>query len=1062
MSSSHPDRKLLSEFVTGRLSQVASDEVVSHVEQCSACQQTLNDLGPTDDTMIAKVREAAAAKPKRTQGLSVPKPGSGTTPRPEASPSAKLDGSASPLPWPEVRQAIIDLGLASAEELDALHARLAASTNDVGAIALRELQSLDKLTRLQAHAISQGKTSQLIYGDYIVQDLLGEGGMGRVYKAVHRHMQRKVGLKVMSAAALRHPEAVKRFQREVVAAAKLSHPHIVQAYDAGSQRGTWYLVMEYVEGRDLAKVVSQRGPLPIAEAIEYTLQAARGLAFAHAKNVIHRDIKPANLLLDNQGMVKILDMGLARFDDAVGQLKRDNLTQTGQIMGTVDYMAPEQAEDTSKAGGKADVYSLGCTLFCLLTRRDVYGGDTLVKKILAHRDQAIPSLITYRSDVSPRLDSLFRQMIAKQPEIRPTMDEVVAELQAIATSTDSPLANPLSIQPGTLINPQHSATIQLPPIAPPPIPRAISVATLPRPQSTRRKPPGSRKFLVATISFFAASLLTYAGITIFIKNEQGKTIAEVKVEDGHSADISTTPEKTPEKTTKPTNPVKNDSTSTASASLPTPKLARTPANAPAVTLPAQVSERIQRSLFRVHYGSVSYLAAATEPDGLLAVWAYRNEGPSKVTSLTGNDLTFQTVITVGDIGWLQLNPSPVDRCAVAEIASNYQQGIAYRAHVDAAPSTALKLNPLQVSGRWQNRIGIVDRHVLLEDDKVELWASPMFNERGELLGVSNSANQQAVMMRLTALPPKPKSSLPEAAPLSASPPTAVAPFTYSQAKAHQAAWAKHLGIETVITNSIDMKLTLIPPGEFAMGSPWSEPQRHEGEPIHQVTLTKPFVLGVNEVTQQEYELVMSRNPSAFSQTGSEKSKLIGIDTTRFPVESVSWFDAVTFCNKLSVKEKLTAYYQIEGTDVKVLGGRGYRLPTESEWEYACRAGTSSAFHFGESLNGRDANCNGSFPYGGVGRGVFMERPRPIGVYNSNAWGLRDMHGNVLEWCWDWHGTYPSYSVKDPVGPSDGTRRICRGGAWNYHAIHCRSANRHWPPPAVQHPYQGLRVARDAM
>ncbi len=175
----------------------------------------------------------------------------------------------------------------------------------------RELVRQNKLTVYQAQQVYAGKGKDLVRGNYVILDMLGKGGMGVVYKAEHKRMRRRVALKVLSQQATKSPEAVKRFHREVEAAAKLNHPHIVAAYDADESHGTHFLVMEYVEGDDLANTVKKLGPLPVDKAVNYILQAARGLEFAHQHGVIHRDIKPANMLLDPTGNVKILDMGLS-------------------------------------------------------------------------------------------------------------------------------------------------------------------------------------------------------------------------------------------------------------------------------------------------------------------------------------------------------------------------------------------------------------------------------------------------------------------------------------------------------------------------------------------------------------------------------------------------------------------------------------------------------------------------------------------------------------------------------------------------------------------------------
>lgn len=289
-----------------------------------------------------------------------------------------------------------------------------------------------KLTPYQLQQLLAGQGESLTFGNYAILDKLGEGGMGMVLKAAHRRMKRLVALKVLSPKVTQSKVLLQRFQREVEAAARLTHPNIVQAYDADEVRGTHFLVMEYVPGRDLAVVVKQQGPQPVAIALRYVLDAARGLAYAHQNGVVHRDIKPSNLLLDDTGRVKILDMGLARLTDANDG--DDGLTSTGTVMGTVDYMAPEQAEDTHSAAPPADIYSLGCTLHFLLLGRPVYEGDNPVKKLIAHRERPIPSLRTLRNDIPAEVDALFMRMVAKRPADRyTTMAEVVAEMERCVT-----------------------------------------------------------------------------------------------------------------------------------------------------------------------------------------------------------------------------------------------------------------------------------------------------------------------------------------------------------------------------------------------------------------------------------------------------------------------------------------------------------------------------------------------------------------------------------------------------------------------------------------------------
>jgi serine/threonine protein kinase len=281
----------------------------------------------------------------------------------------------------------------------------------------------------QAKDPTQDRAGKLVLGPYVLLQPLGQGGMGQVYLARHRHLPRTVALKVIHHTFLGSPQAIERFRREVGALSRLSHPNIVLVYDAGQAGDTLYFAMEYAPGADLARLLQERGPLPIAECCNYIRQAAMGLQHAFEKGLVDRDIKPSNLfLVFETGVVKILDLGLARLH---GPADSENsacpLTEPGSLLGTPDYMAPEQTEDPHMADTRADIYSLGCTLYHLLTGRVPFPGGSLVDKLIRHQTAPPEPIAQLRPETPSGLTAVIARMTAKAPKDRYQTPAAVAE-----------------------------------------------------------------------------------------------------------------------------------------------------------------------------------------------------------------------------------------------------------------------------------------------------------------------------------------------------------------------------------------------------------------------------------------------------------------------------------------------------------------------------------------------------------------------------------------------------------------------------------------------------------
>ena len=857
------------------------------------------------------------------------------------------------VPLDRFKQQLLASSLMSSTELDVVLAGLSSERPPRdGEQLARLLVKEQKLTAYQAQQIFSGKGKSLVMGNYVILDKLGQGGMGMVLKARHKRMDRIVALKILSPTVTQNPESARRFQREVKAAARLEHPNVVTAYDADEANATHFLVMQYVDGTDLSVLIKEQGPLSVEKAVGCVLQAACGLQYAHSQGVVHRDIKPANLLLDSSGTVKILDMGLARLDSAGAE--QDQLTGTGQIMGTIDYMAPEQALDTKHADARADIYALGVTLWYLLTGRSLYAGGTVVMKLLAHQNHPIPSLRQACPHASPELEAAFEKMVAKTPESRfQSMTEVIADL---ARCTGSSSSVPM-------------------------------VATAPGEDSRLSE------FLRAMTSLPEQAVMTKAPA----KKKVGSPPTD-RTMAMFSSKVGTDPQ--------------------TQQSLLRPVAARTTRRRPP-DCPWWKSLTTQ-----IAGGGASVL--------LLAAIIFFMRTKDGLIRVEINDPEIEVAIKGTDIVLKQADQGTDVKLSAGDHTIIVQRG-------DFTFET--------------------DKLVLKRGDtvtvKVELLAGQVQVHQGDMLLGQGPLPEQIIR--------------PDAEPQIGSgwhgwpaeaPPPAIAPFDAEQAKKHQEAWAKYLDVPVEYTNSIGMKFRLIPPGEFTMGSTAFEIEavlieaafkdvvpddKHMQEcikseaPRHKVILTQPVYLGVNEVTQAEYEKVMGVNPSHFAPLGAGKEAVAGLETIDHPVEWLSWNDAAEFCVKLSKQEKLKPFYFREGETITPLDGTGYRLPSEAEWEFACRAGTATKYWIGD----RDEDLVRA----GWFRGNAGDRTHAAGELKANPFGLHDIHGNVWEWVQDgWDASwYRQFQEKPAINPSSpfsaGSQRVIRGGHWHYHADTCRSALR---------------------
>jgi eukaryotic-like serine/threonine-protein kinase len=363
-------------------------------------------------------------------------------------------------------------GLVGEEQLAAVAGELPESPR--GRVVARALVARGLLTKFQAEQLLAGRTGGFFLGPYRILEQLGQGGMGRVYKAEHRSLGRTVALKVLAPSVLKSAKAQALFLREVQAVARLVHPNIVAALDAGQAGGRHYLVLEYVNGLNLDQLVRREGPLPVGQACEFIRQVALGLQHAGEQGLVHRDIKPSNVLLQRAGgagqeaygLAKLGDFGLVRLGEpgsAPGAGPGTIETKANTVMGTPDYLSPEQARDLHKTDMRSDLYSLGCTFYYLLTGRVPYPGGSTLEKLIRHSTEEAEPVERLRPGVPPAVAAIVRRLMAKKPEERfQTPAELASALAPFAVNGAGAL--PAGSPAAPFVDPLATPTVEVEPV----------------------------------------------------------------------------------------------------------------------------------------------------------------------------------------------------------------------------------------------------------------------------------------------------------------------------------------------------------------------------------------------------------------------------------------------------------------------------------------------------------------------------------------------------------------------------------------------------------------------
>jgi len=1017
-------------------------------------------------------------------------------------------------------------GLLTESQVEELRTELTTESSGGGSGGTRPTRRLADLA-VEKGMLTQGQADEVIQallprnaprqlGRYKVLQLLGKGGMGAVYRGRDPNLKRLVAIKTLRSELAANDDFIARFRREAQLAAQFRSPHVVHVYDQGREGTVEYIVMDFVEGEDLADVLAREGKLEEKRACAICADVVRALQEAQKHSIIHRDIKPQNIMLEAEdGTVKLADLGIGKQVTAAGDSEDSKqLSLTVGAIGTPPYMSPEQAMGETDVDFRSDIFSLGATLFHLVCGRLAYEGKTPQMIMMKVAHDPPPDPCAANRDLSRGMVSVIRKMMAKDVAHRyQSLDALLSDLENVAQGI-----------PRTVVA-EEPAPVQ----EQEPQPHRPTTRPLPA-------PPPRRGWQMAAV--VAVVLVLAGGALAWYLSRREPTVTSAKPRT--SRDTLRKAEEVHERVPQAARPGPATLANEAGGPLaPGPPSGWT-FKKKTVTVATPEGD-IEKQI--TYYTNTIGMVFVGIPAGDFMMGSengYDDEKPVHRVSISNSFYIGAQEVTngqyqrfVAEAGYDGSGDADGDYLRHHRDWSNYssperdypvvcvswknarkfcewlskKEGVTYRLPTEAEWEYACRAGSatryywgdearddcawhLSNNGRrthpvgqkQPNAFGLCDMSGNVwewcqslhkpypyrpDDVRENLHSGGTRVRRGGSCFNSDirSANRNFDFPRyatytayhlgfrtVVSLPgvrsaPQParRSEAADVRPakMEVKADGQVGPGLPAWAKVSQAQIeaAKRDGVpvakEIDLGDGVTLKMVYIPAGEFLMGSPPGEEGRYEDEgPQHRVTLTRGFFMGIDEITQAQWQTVMRSDPARFK--GDDR-----------PVEQVNWYDCQNFIKKLNA------------------GAMGpFRLPTEAEWEYACRAGATTPFHFGETISTDQANYNGQQPYGNGRKGIRRGSTTPAGTFPPNAWGLYDMHGNVNEWCQDWYGEdyYASSPAADPQGPEAGTSRVLRDGAWNSPPRDCRSAGRgRWPPDGrvVSFGELGFRVASSA-